>query len=153
MGIADFIIANPAWSWIIFGVLLLGLELLAPGVFLVWLGGAALLTGLTVFQIGIGGPLQFGLFGLLSLALVGGWQLFSRHRAAGGSAEDEVLINSRTARLLGREATLVEPISEGVGRIRIDDSVWRVEGPELPQGARVRVTGARGAILAVEPVR
>lgn len=153
MGMVDFIMANPGWSWVILGVVLLGLELLVPGVFLVWLGGAALLTGLTVFQIGIGGPFQFGLFGLLSLALVGGWLIFSRRRAAGTPKGEDAFLNSRTGRLLGREATLVEPISEGVGRIQIDDSLWRVEGPDLPQGAKVRVTGARGAVLEVEPVR
>lgn len=153
MAIIDFIAANAGWSWVVFGLVLLALELAVPGVFLIWMGGAAVLTGITVFQIGIGWPLQFGLFGLLSVALVAGWLAFSKHRYGNRPPSEDPLINSRTARLLGRETVLIEPISDGVGRIRIDDSIWRVEGAEMPQGATVRITGAKGSILVVEPVR
>lgn len=152
MDIIAVIADNPVWSWIIFGLVLLALELLAPGVFLVWLGGAAILTGLTVFQIGIGWPAQWGLFGVLSLALVGGWLAYSKRRQSSRPPGEDAMINSRTARLLGRETVLVDPISDGVGRVRIDDTLWRVAGPELPAGTIVRITGARGGLLDVEPV-
>jgi membrane protein implicated in regulation of membrane protease activity len=45
---------------------------------------------------------------------------------------------------------LLEPISGGYGRARVGDSVWKVSGPELPAGTRVRVTGADGTVLTVE---
>ena len=39
------------WNWLIFGFILMALELLAPGIFLFWLGLAALLVGLVSFAI------------------------------------------------------------------------------------------------------
>ncbi|RDE08398.1 NfeD family protein [Pelagibacterium lacus] len=153
MDLIALIAENAPWAWIILGLALLALELLVPGVFMVWLGGAAILTGLTVLQVGIGWPLQWGLFGVLSLALVAGWLAYSRYRDANAPQGTEPQLNARTTRLLGRESVLIEPISDGVGRIRVDDTVWRVSGPELPEGTTVRITGARGAVLEVEPVR
>lgn len=152
MDIIALIGENAGWAWLIFGLVLLAAELVVPGVFLVWLGGAALLTGLTVFQVGIGWPIQWGLFGILSLVLVGGWLVYSRRRHGDTATSEDPLINARTARLLGRETVLVEAISDGVGRVRIDDTLWRASGPELPAGTHVRITGARGGLLEVEAV-
>ncbi|WP_417584322.1 NfeD family protein [Pelagibacterium sp.] len=152
MDVISVIAENAGWAWLIFGLVLLGIELVAPGVFMVWLGGAALLTGLTVFQAGIGWPVQWGVFGVLSVALVVGWLAYSKRRHGGAPPSDDPLINARTARLLGRETVLVDPISDGVGRVRIDDTLWRVTGPELPAGSHVRITGARGGLLDVEAV-
>ncbi len=140
------------WAWIVLGLVLLGLELLVPGVFMVWLGGAAILTGLTVLQIGIAWPVQWGLFGLLSLALVGGWVAFARRREGREAPSGDPLLNQRTARFLGRETELVEAIIDGTGRVRIDDTLWRVSGPDLPEGTQVRIVAARGGILDVEPI-
>jgi len=53
---------------------------------------------------------------------------------------------------IGRIFTLEEPIVGGNGRVRIDDSVWRISGPDLPSGARVRVASTDGAMLRVEAV-
>ena len=39
------------WNWLIFGFILMALELIAPGVFLFWLGLAALLVGLVSFVL------------------------------------------------------------------------------------------------------
>lgn len=152
MAIIDFIVANAGWSWVVFGLVLLGIELVAPGVFMVWLGASAILTGLTVFQTGIGWPMQWGLFGVLSVALVSGWLAFSRRRYGNAPPSQDPLINRRTARLLGRETVLTDAITDGFGRVRIDDSLWRVAGPELPAGTTVRIVGARGAVLDVEAV-
>jgi membrane protein implicated in regulation of membrane protease activity len=46
---------------------------------------------------------------------------------------------------------LADPIVEGRGRVRIDDTVWQVHGPDAPAGSRIVVTGADGSILRVEP--
>lgn len=153
MDVIAFIGQYGGWSWLAFGLVLLGFELIVPGVYLVWLGGAAILTGITVFQTGIGWPLQWGLFGVLSVLMVTAWVAYSRRRHGKAPPSEDPLLNRRTARLLGRETALVEPIADGVGRIRVDDTLWRVAGPELPEGTIVRITAARGAMLEVEPVR
>ena len=56
---------------------------------------------------------------------------------------------SATEALVGREFTLEKPIVDGTGTVRIDDTIWRVAGPDAPAGSRVRVVQADGASLTV----
>ncbi|WP_196260591.1 NfeD family protein [Pelagibacterium limicola] len=152
MAVIEFIAQYGGWSWIVFGLILLALELAAPGVFLVWLGAAAVITGLAAIVSGIGAPLQWGLFGVLSLVLVAGWTGYQRRRFGKALPSDSPMLNRRTARYLGREVALAEAIEGGVGRVRIEDTVWQVTGPELPAGTVVRIVGAQSSVLHVEPV-
>jgi membrane protein implicated in regulation of membrane protease activity len=68
-----------------------------------------------------------------------------------GPPNEAPLLNRRTEALVGRVFTLERPIVDGVGTVRIDDTIWRVRGPDGPAGSRVRVVHADGANLAVEP--
>jgi inner membrane protein len=152
MIVIDFIGDFGGWSWIVFGLILLGIELLAPGAFMMWLGGAAILTGVLALLFGFAWPLQWFLFGVLSVVLVAWWMAYSKRGKDQAVEGESQLINQRTARLFGQEATLVDAIHQGAGRVRIDDTVWRVTGPDLPAGAIVRITSARGNVLVVEPL-
>lgn len=140
------------WSWWVVGMILLAAELVAPGVFLVWIGLGALATGilsLLLWNAAIWSwQLQLLVFAAFSVVftLVGRRLMASR---AGRS--DEPLLNQRTASLIGRTAVLQEPIREGRGRIRLDDTWWAVNGPDLPAGTRVRVSASHGRDLTVEP--
>lgn len=146
MQVIEFIAQYGAWSWIVGGLVLLALELVLPGGVLVWLGGAALLTGALSLLINIYWPLQFVLFGVLALASIWLWL-----RLRGDTTEsDRPFLNRRTDRFIGREAVLEEAILDGEGRITLGDSVWRITGPDLPAGERVRIVGADGALLRVE---
>jgi membrane protein implicated in regulation of membrane protease activity len=69
-----------------------------------------------------------------------------------GGESDEPLLNRRREQLIGRTATLTEPISDGRGRIHLGDTIWSVSGPDLPAGTRVRVKAVIDAELVVEPV-
>ena len=140
------------WNWMVLGFVLLILELLLPGVFLLWIGIAALLVGALTLQLAHAAfwvwQAQVLLFLVLSVisAYVG------RHvmaRTAGES--DQPLLNRRAEQLIGRTATLAEPIAEGRGRIRLGDTFWLVSGPDLPAGTRVRVTAVKDMELVVEP--
>jgi len=134
------------WGWVIAGLLLMGLELLAPGAFMVWLGLAALVTGLLLFVVDMPVEATLVVFAALAvLAVLVGRRLVGPSRQQGESA-----LNDRAAKLLGRTFVLEEPIREGRGRVRVDDTLWRVEGPDLPAGAQVRVTGLDGMLLRVE---
>lgn len=149
-----------AWTWVVAGLVLLVAELLAPGAFLLWFGIAAILTGLLAIAAGwlapaLPAPLlswQGELVVFLVLAVIA---VAIGRRVMGGpgrrTAEADPRLNSRAESLVGREAVLVEPLSGGEGRARIDDSLWRVGGPDLPAGARVRIVGARGTRLEVLP--
>ena len=142
------------WNWFILGAALLVIEILAPGVYLLWLGIAAILTGLLSFllsQTGIWGwQAQVLVFLALSVVCV----LIGRRvfPTSGSEDTDEPLLNQRERQLVGRTATLEEPIREGHGRIRLGDTLWRVTGPDLPAGAQVRVTDAVGGRLTVVAV-
>lgn len=139
------------WAWWVFGIVLLILEVLLPGVFLVWIGIAAILTGalslLLWEQSFWAWQAQWLVFAVLSLiaVLVGRRIVSSR-----GQSSDQPYLNQRGQSLVGRTATLEQPITEGRGRIRLDDTMWSVQGPDLPIGARVRVTASNGGDLTVE---
>ncbi|MFC3164028.1 NfeD family protein [Ciceribacter thiooxidans] len=139
------------WSWWLFGFLLLAAELALPGVFLVWIGAAALLTGLLSILLWTMGfwvwQLQFLVFAVLAVAATFAGRRFL---SSGAQITDEPLLNQRGASLVGRTATLAEPIVEGRGRIRLDDTYWSVMGPDLPAGTRVKVVSGTGRDLVVE---
>lgn len=141
------------WSWWILGMVLLAAELAAPGVFLIWIGLAAMVVGAASLalwgEIWWSWQLQLVLFAVLSVALtLAGRSYFARK----DNESDQPLLNRRGDSLVGRTSTLVEPIREGRGRIRLDDTWWSVTGPDLPAGMRVRVADWTGSELIVEPV-
>ncbi|MGV3491265.1 MAG: NfeD family protein [Devosia sp.] len=146
MQIVDFIAANGAWSWVVAGLALLALELFVPGGVLIWLGGAALVTGVASLLVPIFWPLQFLIFGVLALA---GISIWLRVRGP-GPVSDNPYLNRRADRFVGRVLVLDQPISGGSGRVSLDDTTWRVEGPDAEAGASVRVVEAVGAVLKVE---
>lgn len=143
------------WSWMVLGCALLVLEVLAPGVFLLWIGIAALITGavsLILWNIGFWGwQVQVLLFLVLALASAYAGKKIMRGREG---ASDQPLLNKRGEQMIGRTATLTEPIREGRGRIKLGDTMWRVSGPDLPVGARVRVkaTAETDLELVVEAI-
>lgn len=150
MEIIEFISGYGAWSWIIGGVALLALELVAPGGVLVWLGGAAIVVGLITLVQPLSWPVQWVLYGVLSIVSLVSWLKFSRR--AGAQRSDRPFLNQRAARFVGQETVLEQAIVDGFGRVNLEDSVWRVSGPDLPVGARVKITGFDAAILTVEAV-
>jgi membrane protein implicated in regulation of membrane protease activity len=135
------------WNWLIFGVLLMALELLAPGVFLFWLGLAALLVGLLSFVIHPSWQAQILMFAVFAACAVPLWRRVARgHNAANLS---NPFLNKRADALVGRVFTLEKPIVDGAGTVRIDDTIWRVAGPDAPAGSRVKIVQADGADLTV----
>jgi membrane protein implicated in regulation of membrane protease activity len=140
---------EPEWVWLLTATALGIAELLVPGVFLIWLAAAAAITGFITLIFGIPLAFQFVVFALLSLAAV--W--FGRRWYANNPVESsDPLLNDRAARLVGETLVLVSPIENGRGRVRVGDSVWSCKGPDTEAGARVRVVGAEGACLKVEPL-
>ena len=140
------------WSWMVIGVALLALEVMSPGVYLLWFGVAAILTGLLSFQLWDfafwGWQMQVLAFLILSLASVLiGRRLFP---ATGADDTDQPLLNQRDRQLVGRLATLTEPIVNGHGRVRIGDTLWRVTGEDMAEGTRGRVVAAENGELRVE---
>lgn len=139
------------WTWITLGIALLGLELLVPGIFFMWLGIAAIAVGLVAFFNDMSWQVEVALFAVFAVAsIVAGRRFFARQ---GDETTDAPGLNERGKALIGREITLDEPVVGGTGRAKHGDTLWRIEGPDLPAGTRVRVTGARGGTLEVEQVQ
>ena len=136
------------WNWLIVGLVLVGLELLAPGVFMLWLGLAALLVGLLSFVVPWSWQAQLIAFSIFAIAAVPLWRRVGNAR---GGATDQPFLNRRADALVGRVFTLERPIVDGSVTVRIDDTVWRVAGRDAPAGSQVRVVAAEGASLRVEP--
>ncbi|RXH40927.1 NfeD family protein [Bradyrhizobium zhanjiangense] len=135
-----------SWNWLIFGFILMALEVLAPGVFLFWLGLAALLVGLISFTVTVSWQIQLVMFAVFAAAAVPVWRRLARPKP---DASTSPFLNKRTEALLGREFTLEKPIIDGAGTVRIGDTVWRVAGPDTPAGTRVKVVQVDGANLTV----
>lgn len=136
------------WSWVVLGLILIAAEMAAPGIFLIWLGLAALATGLVVGFAALpwqGAALVFA--GFCVVSVMAGRMLTRR---AGEEPDAATGLNARGRQLIGRVFTLEATMSGGEGRIRVDDSSWRVKGPELLAGATVRVVAVDGATLVVE---
>jgi membrane protein implicated in regulation of membrane protease activity len=142
----ESILALGPWLWMILAAILLLLELFAPGIFLMWFGIAAAITGLIVFRYGIDWQWQLIWFGALSLASA---LLAHKYLRRHPLESERPLLNERAAQLIGQSFDLLDPIVDGRGSVKIGDTIWRVEGPELPSGARIKVVGADGTLLKV----
>lgn len=144
----EHLVDNP-WLWLALAVLLAIAEIVTPGVFLIFVAVAAALTGIAAMLISLPAAIQFLLFALFSLVSVA---VGRRWYAADDKESQDPLLNDRTARLIGETVMVAQAIRHGKGRVTVGDSVWDCSGEDADEGATVRVTGARGSVLLVEPV-
>jgi len=141
---------DSGWLWTIGGVLLLIAEIIAPGVFLVWIGIAAIVTGLFALLFGIGVAGQLGLFALYAvLAVMAGRRFY----AVKGVEHSGPGLNNPSERLIGRRVVVVQQVDEDSGRVRVGDSEWSARGGPAEPGQKVRITAVEGNCLIVEPER
>ena len=137
------------WVWLTLGVVLAGLEMLLPGVYLIWLAIAALITGALTWLLGISLPVQVIDFVFLALICAYSARRFLRDSPI---VSQDPLLNRRGARMVGETAVVVQAIEHGSGRVHVGDSEWIARGPDVAVGERVRITGNDGANLLVEPL-
>jgi inner membrane protein len=144
----DFFTSLGVWDWFIAGGVLLALEALAPGVFMFWLGLAAMLVGAVSMYLDLSWQTQFILFAIFSVLMIPLWRWLS----FASTRTDQPFLNRRADALVGRIFTLEKPIVDGAGTVRVDDSVWRIKGRDVPAGRRVKVVRVEGTALHVELV-
>ena len=143
----SWIVSLGHWNWFIAAVALFLVEIVAPGSFMMWLGLAALLVGAISLAVDWSWQAQIISFAVFSVAAIPAWRHFARKMER---PVDRPFLNRRAEGYIGRVFTLDKPIVDGVGTIRIDDTVWRVTGPDCPAGSRVKIARADGADLSVE---
>lgn len=148
----EWIASHAVAFWIALGLILITLEIFVGDTLLLWNGTAAVVVGVLVWLLGLAGispiwPVQWLLFGIGSIAALFAWRTFQRK----AKRQPDVVVNQRMQQYIGREAELRDPITNGYGTISLNDSLWRVAGPDLPAGARVRIVGTNDAVFSVVP--
>ena len=115
-----------------------------------WLGIAAAAVGLILLVFpDLGIETQLVLFAIASIVSVIAWR---KYRETRPFVTDQPNLNRRGHQYIGRVFSLTSPIDNGVGKVTVDDSTWKVKGPDLPAGSHIKVTGVEGVVFTVEPV-
>ncbi len=144
----DVLLPITHWHWWVLALVLFGAEVMVSGFFLLWIGVSAALVGVLLLLVpSLAWQYQVFGFALLSVISI---LVFVRWRRRHPPRTDQPALNRRGAQYLGRVLTLSRPIRDGYGEVRVDDTTWRVRGPDLSAGARVRVVGTEGNLLVVE---
>ena len=138
------------WHWWIIGIILIILELFAPGAFFLWMGIAAGLVGLIlVLAPEMTWQYQFIVFAVVSVVSIVVWRNYLKKHP---TETDRPTLNMRGEQYVGRTFTLAEPVVNGIGKIKVDDTMWKIEGADCKSGTKVKVTRTDGAVLKVEAV-
>jgi membrane protein implicated in regulation of membrane protease activity len=136
------------WHWFILAAILIILEVFAPGAFMLWIGIAAGVVGAVLYFVPtLTWEYQFILFSIASVGSILAWRAW---RQAHPVITDEPTLNRRGSQYIGRVFTLDAPIINGIGKIRVDDSTWKIEGADCPAGTKVRVAGIENTVLKVK---
>jgi inner membrane protein len=136
------------YGWWILALALIGAEMLVPGYFMLWIGIAGGLVGalLLLFpDLGLG--VQATLF--FVFAMISCFVYWKFVRPLMNSASEQPLLNRRGEQLIGKRYVLATPIINGHGKARVGDSLWLVEGADLPSGTAVEVFAVDGTTLMV----
>ena len=141
---------EPGWIWAIAGVLLLIAEIIAPGFFLVFIGAAAIATGLFTLMFDLGTAPQLVLFVIYSVLAV---MIGKRWYGEPHGGDRRHAINEPAKRLVGKTVTAVTTVDDHGGRVRVGDGEWNARGGPAAAGERVTVTSVEGNCLIVEPLR
>ncbi|CDO37100.1 MULTISPECIES: NfeD family protein [Novosphingobium] len=137
------------YTWLAIGLVLAIAEMAIPGVFLIWMAGAALITGLVAWIVPIGLPLQIVIFALLSIiAVFTGKRVLRDHPVVAADPK----MNQRGERVVGETVVVTQAIEGGSGRVRLGDSEWLAKGADAIVGTRLKVVGHDGVVLVVEPI-
>jgi len=138
------------WYWWVIGFILLVLEILTPGYFFMWMAASGFLTGAIVLLLpATGMNMQILIFSVLSVVAIIAWKFYGKRHP---TESDQPLLNKRSVQYIGRVFSLYEPIKNGQGKIRVDDSIWKVHGEDCDINSRVKVVAIRGTVFDVEKV-
>lgn len=140
---------QPHYAWLAIGLVLAAAEMAVPGVFLIWMAGAALIVGLLAWLFPIDLFLQIVLFALLAIVAVFGGRRYLRDNPVPAA---DPKMNQRGERMIGETVVVTQAIEGGTGRVRLGDSEWLARGTDAAPGTRLRVAGHDGVVLVVEPL-
>ena len=135
------------WHWLLAAMVLMIAEALLPGSFLLWFGAGAAVTAVLLWLLpGFAWQAQWLSFALVSIASI---VIVRRYRDRHPEQTSHPTLNQRGQSYVGRRYTLSEPIVDGIGKLHVDDTSWKISGDDLPSGTHVRVVGVDGTVLKV----
>ncbi len=136
------------WYWLVAAVVMIVIEMLLPAAYFLWMGISAFIVGLLLYVVpDLHLLIQVIIFGVLSVVTL---VLYKKHQRANPTVNDEPNLNRRGEQYVGRTFTLDEAIVNGVGKVKVDDSTWKVRGSDMPVGMKVRVMSVDGTVFNVE---
>ncbi|WP_223788036.1 NfeD family protein [Marinicella meishanensis] len=142
-----FLIDMSPWHWLTAAVLLLVIEMLVGSYYLLWVSFSAFLVALLQWLFGIGWEAQMVVFTATSILSVIAWYIYDQRR---DKTSPRPTLNKRGHQYIGRTFQLSHAIVNGVGKIKVDDSSWKVKGDDAPIDSTVKVIDIDGTVLIVE---
>lgn len=140
---------EPHFVWLAIGLILLAAEMAVPGVFLMWMGLAALVVGFVAWVAPIGLFLQIVLFAFLAILAVFTGRRYLRDNPIVAA---DPMMNRRADRVVGEIVVVTQAIDGGAGKVKLGDGEWLAKGADAQPGTKMRVTGHDGVVLTVELV-
>lgn len=138
------------WYWWVLALVLLVIELLAPGFFFLWMSASGFVTGCVVLLAPwVSMNMQIFVFSVLSVCAIGAWKFYVKKHPI---ESDHPFLNKRGAQYIGRVFNLYEPIRNGQGKIKVDDTIWKVQGEDCDISTKVKVVSVNGTEFFVEKV-
>ena len=137
------------WHWLVVAVVLISIEMLIVGTYyFLWMSLAAFIVGgIMYFYPEMSWLAQVLTFTGISLLII---FFFRKYQKNNPIVTDVPALNRRGEQYIGRVFTLTEPIVNGVGKVKVDDTTWKVNGEDMEAGAKVRVVAIDGTIFKVE---
>ncbi|MDD1616703.1 MAG: hypothetical protein CG439_1852 [Methylococcaceae bacterium NSP1-2] len=143
-------IALVFWHWWVLAVICLVIEILMPAFFFLWMAVSGLITGIIAWLIpSISADGQILIFSVLTIATITAWRIFGKKYVI---KTDQPLLNRRGSQYVGRVFNLHEAIENGEGKIKVDDTIWKVHGEDCDIHSKVKVIASRGTVFDVEKV-
>ena len=137
------------WHWLTLAAILLILEVATGSGFILWIGISAGCVGILLWVIPeLSWITQCLMFALLAMMSGGIWAAYLKHHPI---RTDRPTLNRRGTQYIGQVFTLDAPIVNGIGKVKVDDTMWRVHCTDLPAGAKIKIVGIDGVMLQAKP--
>lgn len=140
------------WYWWVLAVGFLAVEIIVTGFFFLWLSVSAFIVGTVLLLMpSTSFEMQLFLFSVLAVSSIWAWRKYARTRKV--EQTDHPFLNKRGEQYVGRTFDLVAAIENGQGKIKVGDSLWKVQGEDCPLGTKVKVVAVKGTVFVVEVFR
>jgi membrane protein implicated in regulation of membrane protease activity len=142
-----YLMSLSPWHWLSAAVLLLVVEMMVGSYYLLWVSFSAFLTAVLQWMFDLNWEAQMVIFTLATIFSVIAWYIYDKRR---DKTSSHPTLNKRGHQYIGRTFELSQPIVNGVGKIKVDDSTWKVKGADAPAGTLIQVSDIDGTVLIVE---